>query len=142
MLIKAVVEKTEIPKYQFHYEIIHKYIDMLPLNEEAITKNYKSYQIHFEVILNWNCYFLSTMSEKKMFRYFLKSKSHMKRNVSFSLNGAIITSHMHTFITVVTQVKIDLHTPENYRTNKSRFVNNNESEMKRGFFVSFQMNEG
>lgn len=102
MLIKAVVEKTEIPKYQFHYEIIHKYIDMLPLNEEVITTNYKSYQIHFEVILNWNCYFLSTMSEKKMFRYFLKSKSHMERNVSFSLNGAIITSHIHTFITVVT----------------------------------------
>lgn len=30
---------------------------MLPLNEEAITKNYISYQIHFEVILNLNCYF-------------------------------------------------------------------------------------
>lgn len=56
MLIKAVVEKSEIPKYQFHYEMIHKYIDMLPLNEEAITKNYISYQIHFEVIL-LNCYF-------------------------------------------------------------------------------------
>lgn len=141
MLIKAVVEKTEIPKYQFHYEMIHKYIDMLPLNEEAITKNYISYQIHFEVILNWNCYFLSTMSEKKMFRYFLKSKSHMKRNVSFSLNGAIITSHIHYWCHRGLK-KIDLHTPENYRTNKSRFVNNNESEMKRGFFVSFQMNEG
>lgn len=72
MLIKAVVEKTEIPKYQFHYEIIHKYIDILPLNEEAITKNYKSYQIHFEVILNWNCYFLSTMSEKKCSAIFLR----------------------------------------------------------------------
>lgn len=57
MLIKAVVEKSEIPKYQFYYEMIHKYIDMLPLNEEAITKNYISYQIHFEVILNLNCYF-------------------------------------------------------------------------------------
>lgn len=96
MLIKAVVEKSEIPKYQFHYEMIHKYIDMLPLNEEAITKNYISYQIHFEVILNLNCYFFfATVSEKKMFRYFLKSKSHKKRNVSFSLNGAIITSHIH-----------------------------------------------
>lgn len=57
MLIKAVVEKSEIPKYQFHYEMIHKYIDMLPLNEEAITKNYISYQFHFEVILNLNYYF-------------------------------------------------------------------------------------
>lgn len=95
MLIKAVVEKSEIPKYQFYYEMIHKYIDMLPLNEEAITKNYISYQIHFEVILNLNCYFFATVSEKKMFRYFLKSKSHKKRNVSFSLNGAIITSHIH-----------------------------------------------
>lgn len=86
MLIKAVVEKSEIPKYQFHYEMIHKYIDMLPLNEEAITKSYTKFELLF---------FFATVSEKKMFRYFLKSKSHKKRNVSFSLNGAIITSHIH-----------------------------------------------
>lgn len=72
MLIKAVVEKTEIPKYQFHYEMIHKYIDMLPLNEEAITKNYISYQIHFEVILNLNCYFFAIVSEKKCSAIFLR----------------------------------------------------------------------
>lgn len=84
MLIKAVVEKSEIPKYQFYYEMIHKYIDMLPLNEEAITKNYISYQIHFEVILNLNCYFfLPQCQRKKCSAIFLKV-SHT-RNVTCHL---------------------------------------------------------
>lgn len=87
------VGNSKIPISLWNDTQVHRYVTSKWRSDNKklykLSNSFWSYT-KFELL-----FFFATVSEKKMFRYFLKSKSHKKRNVSFSLNGAIITSHIH-----------------------------------------------